>query len=88
MHNTEIECRPLIKAGSTEDEINILCINSNGFPSNRYHGIKMYYLNLLIKENDVAIILETGINKNCRIKELTEDHDVTKINAMKETEKE
>ena len=66
----------------------IVCLNSNGFPSNRMHSLKMYYLNKIIKERDIAVILETGINKNGKMKDVTEDHDITKINYMKDIENE
>ena len=48
----------------------------------------MYYLNELIKEKDIAVILETGINKNGKIKDVTEYHNVIKINYIKDIERE
>jgi len=84
----DIEIRPKLNAGSEEEEINIICMNCNGFPSGSNHGLKLVLLNELIKDKDIAVILETGINKNRKIREVTEDHNVTKINFMKDIERE
>ena len=46
----------------------IIAMNVNGFPSNKANRHKLLELNKLIEDNDIMMILETGINKNNKIK--------------------
>ena len=43
-------------------------MNMNGFPSNRANKYKIKALNNCMKNNDILVALETGINDNCRPK--------------------
>jgi len=41
----------------------------------------------LIKDQDIAIILETGVNEHQRLLDLVEDLNIAKDNKMKKIEK-
>ena len=56
-----IEIRPRLKGGSSE--LKIICTNVNGYPSSKNLQKKVPTILNLIKDQDMAIILETGINE-------------------------
>lgn len=62
--------------------------NAQGFPGSRSNAHKMIdYVELLDKFHAVVII-ETGINKNERLRDIAENLNITTVNHMKETGKE
>ena len=62
------------------DNTSILAMNINGYPSNKANKYKLLELNRLAVMNDVTIMLETGVNKNCNPKRISDDHQLARIN--------
>ena len=69
-------------------ETRILALNSNGFPSNKANRHKLKQLNSLMKNNDVMIAIETGINDTCKPKSISANHQLTRINYQEKKGKE
>ena len=43
--------------------MSMICLNSNGFPSNKNNIHKIKRMKEILEEQDALVILETGINK-------------------------
>ena len=61
--------------------------NANGYPSSRAAGHKIKAYENRLRNKDVAIILEIGINKNVSMTDLSDTMEVTNINHMPDVEK-
>ena len=59
----------------------------NGFPSNKNNQHKLLQMSRMAGEADIAVLLETGINKECRVEEIHDKMRVTKVNKIPETER-
>jgi len=62
--------------------------NANGYPSSKAVGHKMKAYEQRLRNKDVVILIETGINKNAKMRDLSEELELTSINYMPEVEKE
>ena len=62
------------------NETKILAINSNGFPSNKANRHKLKQLNTLMKNNDILMALETGINDTCKPRLISDKHQIARLN--------
>ena len=62
--------------------------NANGYPSSRAVGRKIKAYESRLRNKDVVVILETGINKNVSMTDLSDTMEVTNINHMPDVEKE
>ena len=78
----------IIEENKRNDETRIACINTNGFPSNKANGHKMKILNDIAETNYPMIILEMGINRDAKPKNISDQLEVTKINLMEEVKNE
>ena len=61
-----IEVRPKLKGGmeNESNKVEILCQNMHGFPSEKNNLEKLKEVDKLLDGKEIAIILETGNNKN------------------------
>ena len=62
------------------NETKIIAMNANGFPSNKANKYKLKQINELLKENDILIALETGINDTCKPRVVSDNHHIAAIN--------
>ena len=62
------------------NETKIIAMNANGFPSNKANKYKLKQINGLLKENDILVALETGINDTCKPRNVSDNHHVTTLN--------
>ena len=60
MGQEEISIKPRLKGGTG---MSMICLNSNGFPSNKNNIHKIKRMKEILEEQDALVILETGINK-------------------------
>ena len=67
--------------------ISMICLNSNGFPSNKNNVHKIKRMKELLEDQDAAVILETGVNKQTQLLEPREELNIGRLNVMKEIEK-
>ena len=81
----QVEIRPRLVGGS--EGVKILCTNSNGYPSDKNNKRKVPTAKKLLKDQDMAIILETGINKVQTMLDLDESLNIAKSNPMKSIER-
>ena len=65
----------------------IWCQNVNGFPSSKNNRHKLKVMNKIAEKVDIAVLLETGINKECRVEEIHDELRVTKVNKMPEVDR-
>ena len=64
----------------TSNETKIIAMNANGFPSNKANKYKLKQINGLLKENDILMALETGINDTCKPRVVSDNHHTTTLN--------
>ena len=57
-------------------------MNTNGYPSNRANRHKMKDLNIIMKDKDIGVFIETGINENTNVKNISDDHQTNRINKQ------
>ena len=62
-----------------KNETRIIAMNANGYPSNKANKHKIKIFNHLIKDNDILVALETGINENCKPYTISDEHIVAEI---------
>ena len=65
-----------------EEQIQILCHNTSGFPNDKNNIHKLRKVKQLLDKKDAAIILETGTNKNNNLLIPNEDIQISKENKM------
>ena len=61
-------------------ETRIIALNANGFPSNKANRHKLKQLHQIMINNDVLMAVETGINNTCKPKQISDGHQVARIN--------
>ena len=76
-----IEIRPKLIGSSVE--VKIICSNANGYPSTKNNLKKVPEIKKLINNQNMAIILEMGINEKEKMLDLFEDINIAKENKMK-----
>ena len=77
-----MEISPRMMGGSSRT--NIVCTNINGYPSNKGRRHKEKDIKKLTKDQDKAIILETGVNNKSRMADFIENLNIAQENKMKE----
>ena len=71
-----------------ENTIKLWMQNAQGYPSSRGNGHKMIdYVNKIDKFH-AMIILETGVNKNEKLRDIADDVNITVTNPMKDIDRE
>ena len=79
-----ITIRPKLKGGSTR----ILFHNTAGFTSNRHNQHKLEFYNRELEKVDIAVLQETGCNKNTKMWTAHDDFMIARENKMEEVENE
>ena len=79
-----IEVKPKLKGGmeNTDNIVEILCHNIHGFPSEKNNMEKLRDVDKLLEKTDMAIILETGNNKNQELMIAKTGLTISKENRM------
>ena len=69
-------------ANKKTSKTSFICLNSNGFPSNRNNWHKLKAMEKLLENQDAAILIETGVNTNSKILIPNTNMEIGKENKM------
>ena len=85
----EVTIRPKLLGGMDEGEeyTKILCQNYQGFPNDGHNRHKLKETRKILNQADIAVILETGTNKDKELMIPSERHRIATENKMPKVNK-
>ena len=75
------------KVNNENEKLRIYCQNANGFPTSTKTQHKLKKFAEKLKMSHITVLLETGVSKKDKMKDLAQDLDISRENKMPEVEK-